>query len=783
MKTILMVAVFAVILSSAAGQENQIIEKGAHHRVLQATRQVQTPQGLRTETNRVIELQGGLHRWTEQGWVETHPRIEVFRDGAVVRNLQYGVIVAPNLATPNAIDISLPDGGGRAQGHLLGLMLTEGNRSALIAEVKDCAGVIGGAEQNELTFADAMDGLDVSVKYVVQRDRISQLVTLHNRFHPSEWNLTEDAVVEVLSEFTTFPELHKEPRPAMNGVATEHVRFDAMEFVTGRAFALGNESTTVAMAKTWETFAGPRWFLVEKIPWRTIANELAQLPPLARNDQRKKGRLMARDQLRLPGRQQARAAIKPIQTAAVTPARRGYVLDWELVSSVNSNLWKGDTTYYIAGDISVKTNIFEGGCVIKFAPTNLARLLVTGPATFLTTNYAPLIMTARDDHSVGEAIGSSSLSGYYANKALELDYSASGVLYDLHDVRVSHATLGISFFQGRGHTARNIQIVRCLTGLQGYHTDFKVLNGLLHRVDVAFTASGSGNTTGNVQHVTFNQCSNLNSTTLTLYMTNSLLVAVTNITSFTGAYNGTNSDPSAAFQGVGAGSNYLASGSAFRNAGTTNIETALLTALRQLTTYPPIQIGPMTLGNTNLNLSVQAARDSDTPDLGVHYSPLDYLLGGIYLTNSTITLNTGTAAGIFGPTNGVGYGMVLGNAANISSEGSATTLNRITRYTGVQEQSQTPWTKGGGETIFVDSGSSVAPTARFRFTEWAIPAGPVMHFYGYSSDLAATFTDCQFYGGFFGSDQPKVSNIPELPVLWGASGSLQGGCGHMDSEG
>lgn len=117
MKTTLMLAVFIATLHSATAQENQIIEKGAHHRVVQFTRQIQTPQGVRNETNRVCELQGGLHRWTEQGWVETRPQIEVFQDGAVVRNLQYGLIVAPNLATPNAIDISLPDG-GRVQGHL-----------------------------------------------------------------------------------------------------------------------------------------------------------------------------------------------------------------------------------------------------------------------------------------------------------------------------------------------------------------------------------------------------------------------------------------------------------------------------------------------------------------------------------------------------------------------------------------------------------------------------------------------------------------------------------------
>ena len=787
MKTTLILAAVAATLLPAPAQENQIIEKGPHHRVLKVTREVQTALGPRHDTNQVVELLGGLHRWTDQGWVETHPRIEPFPDGAVVRNLQYSLIVAPNLATPNAIDISLPDG-ARVRGHLLGLMLSEGNQSVLIAEVKDCAGVIGGPEQNELTFTDAMDGLDVSVKYVVQRDRISQHVTLHNRFHPSDWNLTEDAVVEVLSEFTTFPELHREARPPINGVATEHLSFAAMEFVTGRAFAtLGRDATPLAsvpMAKGWELFEGQRRFLVEKIPWKIIAADLGQLPQVAKNRQRRQGALAARAQLRLPELEKARAAMQPkgrdatplasassspiakdangVASVVASPARRGYVLDWELVSSVNSNLWKADTTYYIAGAISVKTNVFEGGCVIKFAPTNNAKLTVTGPITCLSTNYRPIIMTARDEHSVGQQIGSAPLSGRYASTALDLDYFTSGAAYDLHNLRISHASTAISFFGGLGHKVRNLQIVNAINPIQAYNSAFAIYNGLLHNCVSVFSGSGSATTTGNVQHVTFNQCSNLNSSTLTLYVTNSLLVAVTNITSFTGAYNGTNSDPATALQALGACSNYLASGSAFRNAGTTNIEAALLSALKQLTTYPPIVAGHIAiLQNTNLSLFSQAGRDSDTPDLGWHASPIDYVFGGVYVTNSTITLNPGTVMGLYSPTNAANnyYGIALSDGAKIFSEGLATNLNRIVRYNTVQEQSGTTWNTPPAEHILSDPSDVVhTPEARFRFTEWSIPAADAHHFYGgYGTDLAAAFTDDQLFGGKFRTERPKVS--------------------------
>ena len=159
-------ALFTAALT-AGEREPVIISRGAHHRTWESTREVQTSDGkTRTETSSYVELQGGLHRWTEQGWVETSPRIEVFRDGAVARNLQYQAIFAPNLATPGAIDLQLPDG-QRLQGHLLGLALTEGNKSVLIAEVKDCAGVIGGAAQNEVTFSDAFTDFDISVQFLL----------------------------------------------------------------------------------------------------------------------------------------------------------------------------------------------------------------------------------------------------------------------------------------------------------------------------------------------------------------------------------------------------------------------------------------------------------------------------------------------------------------------------------------------------------------------------------------------------------------------------------------
>jgi hypothetical protein len=652
--------------------EPQVLERGPHHRILQfpvaadVRRLILSggdPDGARAEAPRVgtpgppapppaprnsarmeiHELQAGLHRWTpDRGWVETHPTIESFPDGAVIRNLQYAAIFAPNLATPNAFDIQLPPSGDSpvkagfagVRGHLFGLAYTDNGTSVLIAEVKDSIAVIGGPDQNELTYPDAFTDFAITVKYIAHRDRLSQLLLIEQQLpHPSEWGLTDDAVLEILTEFTEFPDLTIEPRDPMdplNGVQGEHLRFATMEFVTGKAFSIpagdpakaatpgrafslppvgadvrrlilsgGDPDGARAEApdvrrllpiqKSMQLFEGNRWFLVEKVSWRAIAPELAKLPPVAKTWRKKDRKLMAGRDAALRGPNSvsisstnppilsstrsakegasthpsihlsARSAVPvrkhprhgntpsfeisnmkseiplhappivprhgnasnhpshaprvetpraeapssfeisnmkseiplhaptivprhgnasnhpshaprvetpraeapllplrspvdpPLRAPTIVPrhgnasnhpshgshapritlkakrsatAEAAFVLDWELVTTINSNRWKADTTWYISGPVTVKTNVFEGGTVIKYAPTNNARLTITGPVTCLATNYSAIIMTARDDHSIGTPIGASSLAGLYAGMKSPISGSA-----------------------------------------------------------------------------------------------------------------------------------------------------------------------------------------------------------------------------------------------------------------------------------------------------------------------------------------------------------------------
>lgn len=88
--------------------------------------------------------------------------------------------------------------------------------------------------------------------------------------------------------------------------------------------------------------------------------------------------------------------------------------------------------------------------------------------------------------------------------------------------------------------------------------------------------------------------------TSTLWLTNSLLSGVTGNGNVTLYQTSCQSVTSSAFQTVGAGGNYLATGSVHRNAGSTNLNLQLAAELRQLTTYPPVVVSSVTLNATTM---------------------------------------------------------------------------------------------------------------------------------------------------------------------------------------
>jgi hypothetical protein len=182
--------------------------------------------------------------------------------------------------------------------------------------------------------------------------------------------------------------------------------------------------------------------------------------------------------------------------------------------------------------------------------------------------------------------------------------------------------------------------------------------------------------------------------------------------------------------------------------GMTNISPALLAELRQRTTYPPIVYSNVTFSIAT-NFSPQASRDTDIPDLGYHYDPLDYVFGGSQVS-SNITFAAGTAVGWFDHS---GYGLSLPNSINANFNGTVTAPCIFTRYTTVQEGSATNWAAQPGWFAFgmaaigTINDPDYAPLIRAKFTRFSNLACGNNYFRDYSIQLHFQGNDCEFYNG------------------------------------
>jgi len=334
----------------------------------------------------------------------------------------------------------------------------------------------------------------------------------------------------------------------------------------------------------------------------------------------------------------------------------------------------------------------------------------------------------------------------------------------LRDLRISHATNGVALgFSGGQISLTNVQFVNCKYAIDfnGNSEDtVRIGNGLFYGVTNVLNSGYDNFLRG--EHLTVHQCQKLfkignGNHNGEVYLTNSILAnlaALGDADVFDGSHNGfynctpfgfspfTNSTNP--FQTVGAGAHYLATTN-FRDKGTVVITIGLRFELQKKTTYPPVEITTNFTANTTL--APQAARDTNDWDLGFHYDPLDFVVGGRPLS-ADLTLTNGVALGVYGTSSSYGLGLSSGTLA---SEGTPNVLNWIVRYNTVQEQSTTNWSASSSGPSVKKLASS--PVVWARFTGWSLPAGVADHFNDSTASTSlSAFRDCQFSGGRFTVD-------------------------------
>jgi RHS repeat-associated protein len=747
--------------------EYRIKSRDAHSRVWERIEYEDTPVGRVPKTHHYVELASGLHvlNLRTGEYEDADESFEITPEGhAVALRAQHQLIVSPSLGDPDGnLDVRTPDG-RRLRSSIVALNLFNRATGAdlLVSEVSpDAAGEL--IAPNEIVFRNAFNAINADVRILNSKGEFHQDVLLNEAFDLKDLEAAgfpaDVTVLEIWTEYLESPEpiiaarvVQREASAVRRAVMVEpdiithDLDWGIMKQPSGIAYVKGSEHASnrlgedqrgreINVSKRWMTIENRR-FIVESIPLGETEAMFAQMPLKRMSEETLEARTrsirreppsprMARKEgqtihdrmaglapgIGFPTSSSAQASLSP-QPSTLSP-RIQLVLDPLTVnSSVTNYNFQGDVTYFISGAVNLYgSNVIEGGTVLKYTNGTSAQLNFYGPILFQTAAYRPAILTAKDDNSVGEPISGSSGSpeagGNYGGTAIAYVYS--GAPLDAHDLRICYKNLGISTYVAGNHTVRHSQFYKVGTAISATYNTNTVQNVLMHRI--SGTAFSGGYMTFRGEHLTMHEVETPGSFyNGTLSLTNSLFVNVTNLGwSLTGAYNATNSS-SAVFQTVGAGAHYLAQDSPYRNVGTTNIASTLLSDLRMKTTYPPILLASSI--TNNLTLQPQGIADTDPqPALGYHYDLLDYVLTNVPLSAS-LTLTGGVTAGLMGA-----QGLDLLSGSSVSSEGSPLSPNRVVSYSAVQEL---PQGAAGG---FLRSDDDAYGNVSFRFTDFALGQG------------------------------------------------------------
>ena len=772
---------FAAPAAPAPG-EYTVVARGPNERIWERIDwQTNSASGvIRKVPHRYVELSTGISRLVGEKWVDAKPDIEVTPTGAQAVDAQHSVFFLENINTLGAIQFVTPDG-IRLKSNVLGLSYWDSatGRSVFIAETRDSDGQLL-PSNHEALYPDAFDGgFRADLLYVNSVSGFEQFVVLREQ-PPAPTAFAMDPATTFLQVVTEFLE---PPVPQVVIVpgrtdSDEYLSFGVMQMGRGEAFAVGSETNHIPVTKHWVTLEGRRC-LVEQIPFAAAREQLGSLPlPAPRSassgaQSNLKHRQVA-NRISLPIQRVAKRLQPSLRLANSEPSRAGFAMDYSIVTVQTNRVFQGDVTYFVTNSITLAgSNVFEGGTVIKFATNSslvIAPSSTTPTATFCSSAYHPIYLTSKDDNSAGETISGSTGSpvGYYASTALMFG-GLSPIVPALGSTRIAYARQAISV-SGMSLSISDGQFINCQEGVAAGGGTVTIRNALFSNVATNFVSSGS--LVVDAENVTFSQCSYLGSggSDSSVSLTNCILANVTNLTAgslITSAdYNafyqttsfGNHIAPSVSsppFQVVGAGNFYLAPDCPYRNAGTWNVNSALMGGLAKKTTFPPIVYAYTYLPLNACNLSPQAQRDSDTPDLGWHYDPIDYALGWTAVTNpGVVTLTPGAVVATFGTNSGT-YGLGLLSGGGISAQGTPTALARIVSFNTVQEQPASGWTEPTSGMVFDGFGGVPGSVANFRFTDFSSLAQRV--YILNMGDVIANLQDCQLHSGSLASYPPTLN--------------------------
>jgi hypothetical protein len=779
--------------------------------------------------HRVTEIASGLNYWTGAEWALSDPKFQISADGlsAYAEKLQYKVSILANLNATNSVQIATPDGIILdTTPTAIGLYDAASGKSLIIAGITNCSGVQ--TSSGQIRFDNAFDDVSADVLFTTRRGSFSQDIILKQNINPSDYGFpTNTTRIQIFTEFFDPPApqqaataIYMEKNQYIRSHMTDpdfvdHIlKFGQLTFGRGRAFAtsLTNSTGGAPVAKEFEKIDGAS-YLVESVEYTAVEKDLQALPPAHASRAVKKRRYATSPRLSFAPKAKLSARQTHLAIAeAIEP--KGVDVDYVALSGTETNPFtlRGDTTYFVSGQVHCDDLIIQGGAVVKYplshvgSPDESFNIEVTSNVTCNTHDYCPAEFTAADDDSVGESMygiwtnysgtiktnedpylevvlgASEAIDGFtYANPALQLDSPNS--LNNMHFAYAAQAIYG----NDSGNDAfafTDLQFVHCdmaVTFPVGRSRSVTVNNCLANNIPLFGNDPGD---TWSFANCTFDYYWLVNNVDQGYYpwmvvgigqtaypgaFTNSIF---SDATGSSANYNGSNNgfyddntvtgyglspfganqiqDTNSPFKPAGDGSYYLADNT-FRGQGVNDG----LIELAGKTTWPPV-----VYSGTNISVATVFSptihRDTNSsPDLGYHYAPIDVAFGRVSVA-SNLTFTVGTVVSWLG---GQGYGIALTNSATVDFNGLVTSHCYAVWCDTVQENSGGQGSVGG---IIANGNTGNVAVVNAAFTRFAGLANDPDDVRDGTTNTVFQPRHCEFWSGDEGGEAVQLTATNDL---------------------
>jgi hypothetical protein len=707
----------------------------------------------------VVEIETGMNYWNGMEWAPSDATFDLTDDSFVATRLQYKLQLFAELNTRGAVTMTTRDNVVlKSTPVAIGLYDAQSGKSLIISAITNVGGVL--VRSNVVVYENAFTGVAANVVYTINKGSVEQDVVITGNLSPADYGFpTNTTRVQIYTEFFDTPNPERLRRPlrveedqaVRNSMATPDLVDDVLEFGecvfgTGRASLAGLDSGPCPLVAKEFVTRDSRTFLIESVDYIGLypqKNQAASTKKSSRNRNVAKVSI-PRIIPRINAGQMSIATPKPRKVAMLPTKNGSIVVDY--IATIGPGFstpttFLGDTTYLVTGTVTCSSpTTIEGGTVFKYKPGG--NLQVGNTLTTTSSAYRPIIFTAVDDDSVGETMNSVTNSGYtgfitntgYADPAMQFNT----VGQTISDVRFRYCKEAIKITISSGISISHSQFVSCIKGIEitgcgSGSSPLALKNALFASVTYPFIASWTGLPTAPIQNCTIDSATQAITATGNLEFKNCIFANIstvhTNGSGITGSNNGfysassslgsatspttTSANP---FSIVKGGSYYLASSCPFRNIGTTSIDSGLATDLKKRTDYGPVVLTTVLTGP----LYPSAARDSDVPDLGYHYDPLDYIGRELTVTadGNPLILTNGVAIAFYG-----NHGIQIPENGAVISQGTPIFLNRFVWYTAVQEQPILLDNISTRSSALFDvsgatSSSATKPILQFRFTDF-----------------------------------------------------------------